>query len=221
MDADNLNYPENRQEKKSGKLLWLDWAKELQFIAQAGITYSKDPFDRERFERIREIAVEIISFQSGIPLEKVKNLFCNETGFQTPKLDTRAAIFKEDKILLVKERAGTWSLPGGWVDVTESIKTNTEKEVKEEAGLDVKAVRLIAVQDRNLHNLPPYAYNVCKVFVLCEVAGGYFQPNIETVESKYFSVDDIPALSEEKNTKEQIAMCFEAYHSKWWEVLFD
>lgn len=105
-----------------------------------GLTYSKDVFDIERFERIREIAAEMLSLQSGIPIEKVKNLFCNETGFQTPKLDTRAAIFKDDKILLVKEKNGTWSLPGGWVDINQSIKTNTEKEVKEEAGLNVKAI---------------------------------------------------------------------------------
>ena len=95
---------------------WLEWTKELQFIAQGGLTYSKDVFDIERFERIREITAEMLSLQSEIPIEKVKNLFCNETGFQTPKLDTRAAIFKDDKILLVKEKNGTWSLPGGWVE---------------------------------------------------------------------------------------------------------
>lgn len=200
---------------------WLEWAKELQFIAQAGLTYSKDAFDIERFERIREISAEIVSRQTGLPLEKVKDLFCNEEGFQTPKLDTRAAIFKDNKILLVKEKNGTWSLPGGWVDVNQTIKSNTIKEVKEEAGLDVEATRIIAVQDRNLHNLPPYAYNVCKVFVLCEAQGGDFQPNIETIESGYFSLDEITPLAEEKNNKEQIEMCFAAYRDKDWEVQFD
>ena len=200
---------------------WLEWAKELQFIAQAGLTYSKDAFDIERFERIREISAEIVSRQTGLPLEKVKDLFCNEEGFQTPKLDTRAAIFKANRILLVKEKNGTWSLPGGWVDVNQTIKSNTIKEVKEEAGLDVEATRIIAVQDRNLHNLPPYAYNVCKVFVLCEAKGGAFQPNIETIESGYFSLDEIPPLAEEKNNKEQIEMCFAAYRDKDWEVQFD
>ena len=87
--------------------------------------YTKDDFDRERFVRIREIAAEMVSMQSDLPLSKVKDLFCNETGFQTPKLDTRAAIFDEDRILLVREKNGTWSLPGGWVDVTESVKSNT------------------------------------------------------------------------------------------------
>ena len=98
-------------------LKWLEWAKELQFLAQAGLTYTKDDFDKERFERIRAIAAEMMSLQSGLPLERVKGLFCNETGFQTPKLDTRAAIFAGNKILLVKEKNGTWSMPGGWVDV--------------------------------------------------------------------------------------------------------
>lgn len=200
---------------------WLEWAKELQFLAQTGLTYSKDVFDIERFERIREISAEIISAQSELSLEKVKDLFCNETGFQTPKLDTRAAIFKEDKILLVKERNGTWSLPGGWVDVNQTVKSNTEKEVEEEAGLKVEATRIIAVQDRNMHNMPPYAYNVCKIFVLCEILSGYFQPNIETTESDYFRLEELPLLAEEKNNEEQIKMCFSAYHDKNWQVLFE
>lgn len=200
---------------------WLNWVKELQFIAQTGLTYTRDDFDRERFERIRNIAAEMMSAAAGLPLEKVNDLFCNEQGFQTPKLDSRAAIFQQGKILLVKERNGKWSLPGGWVDVLETVKTNTEKEVKEEAGLDVEAVSLIAVQDRNHHNDPPYAYNVCKVFVLCELKGGAFVPNIETVESGYFDLDELPMLATEKNNKEQVAMCFKAASDPQWQVLFD
>ena len=110
---------------------WLQWAVELQSIAQAGLFYGKDVFDKERYERIREIAAEMISCKTEIPMDKVKSLFCNETGYQTPKLDSRAAIFQGDKILLVKEKNGTWSLPGGWVDVNVSVKENTIKEVKE------------------------------------------------------------------------------------------
>ena len=208
-------------DKQEQEHRWLEWAKELQFIAQAGLTYSKDPFDRERFERIRELSAEMMSQQSGLPLEQVKGLFCNETGFQTPKLDTRAAIFKDGKILLVKERNETWSLPGGWVDVMQTIRSNTIKEVKEEAGLDVEAVRIIALHDRNLHNPPPYAYNVCKVFVLCEAKGGSFRPNTETTESRYFGPDELPLLAEEKNTAEQIRMCFTAYAHPDWQTEFD
>lgn len=200
---------------------WLDWAKELQFIGQAGLTYSQDEYDLERFQRIREISAEIISYKSEIPMDKVKDLFCNETGYQTPKLDTRAAIFKENKILLVEEKNGTWSLPGGWVDAIESIKSNTIKEVKEEAGLDVIPERIIAMQDRNKHNVPTYAYNVCKVFVQCKVIGGEFKANMETVSSKYFSLEELPLLAEEKNTREQIEMCFRANEDKNWKVVFD
>ncbi len=208
-------------DKQEQEYRWLGWTKELQFIAQAGLTYTKDPFDKERFERVREIAAEIMSLQGRLPLAQVKDLFCNETGFQTPKLDTRAAIFKDDKILLVEENDGTWSLPGGWVDVMETVKSNTVKEVKEEAGLDVEAVRVIALHDRNLHNQPPYAYNVCKVFVLCEVKGGCFHPNIETVGSGYFGLDELPPLSVDKNSYQQIEMCFAARSDKDWRVEFD
>ena len=101
---------------------WLEWAIELQSLAQAGLTYGKDIFDRERYERIREISAEIMAYKTDIPVQKVKDLFCNETGYQTPKLDTRAAIFQNGKILLVKENSGKWSLPGGWVDVNVSVK---------------------------------------------------------------------------------------------------
>lgn len=200
---------------------WLDWAVELQSIAQAGLFYTKDNFDKERYEKIRMIAADMIHNQTDIPIEKVKDLFCNEVGYQTPKLDTRAAIFKDDKILLVKENNGTWSLPGGWVDVNVSVKENVIKEVKEEAGLDVSADVVIAVQDREKHNLPVYAYKVCKVFVLCSVLGGNFEQNIETVESRYFGIEELPKLAEEKNNQEQIQMCFDAYHSPNWKTLMD
>lgn len=200
---------------------WLQWAVELQGLAQAGLYYGKDQFDLERYERIREISAEMISYKTKIPMEKVKELFCNETGYQTPKLDTRAAIFREDKILLVKENNGTWSLPGGWVDVDVSVKENTIKEVKEEAGLDVTADLVIAIQDREKHNLPVYAYKVCKVFVLCSLIGGNFQKNIETVDSSYFGLEELPALAEAKNNYEQIKMCFDAYHSDHWVTQFD
>ncbi len=147
----------NRNEK------WLEWAVELQSLAQTGLAYVKDNYDKERFERIREISAEMISYKTEIPLEKVKDLFCGDTGYQTPKLDTRAAIFEDGKILLVRENDGRWSLPGGWVDVNVSVRENTIKEVREEAGLDVVPERIIAVQDRAKHNLPVYAYGVCKI----------------------------------------------------------
>lgn len=201
---------------------WLKWAIEIQSLAQAGLTYTDNVYDIERYERLREIAAEIIEEKSNISLEKVKDLFCNENGYQTPKIDTRAAIFKDEKILLTHENNGTWSLPGGWCDVLESVASNTIKEVKEETGLDVETIKIIAVQDRNKHNKPIYAYGVCKIFVLCNVIGGEFIENIETTEIKYFSLDEIPNnLAEEKTNNEQIEMCFKAYKDKKWQTQFD
>lgn len=200
---------------------WLQWAVELQSIAQAGLFYGQNVYDQERYEQIRDIAAEMIAYKTEIPFNKVKDLFCSEIGYQTPKLDSRAAIFQDDRILLVKEKNGTWSLPGGWVDVNVSVKENTIKEVKEEAGLDVTADLVIAVQDREKHNLPIYAYKVCKIFVLCTVIGGKFESNIETEESRYFGIDELPVLAAEKNNEEQIKMCFDAYHADNWKTLFD
>lgn len=200
---------------------WLQWAVELQALAQAGLFYGKDIFDIERFERIREISAEMISYKSEISLETVKELFCSESGYQTPKLDCRAAIFEDDKILLVKENDGLWSLPGGWVDANLSVLENTIKEAKEEAGLDVTADRVIAIQDRDKHNYPIYVYKICKVFVHCTRIGGEFVPNSETVASGYFALDELPELANNKNTKEQIRMCFEAHYAEHWETVID
>lgn len=200
---------------------WLKWAIEIQSIAQCGLTYTKDVYDKERYEQLRNIAAEMLSYKTEIPVNKIKNLFCNEEGYQTPKLDTRAAIFKDGKILLVHEKSGTWSLPGGWVDVLESIESNTIKEVKEEAGLDVIAKKIIAIQDRNKHNTPLYPYGVCKVFVQCDLIGGEFIENIETTEIGYFSLDNLPNLSNEKSNFEQIEMCFKAKEDENWLVVFD
>lgn len=200
----------------------IKWAMEIQSLAQNGLAYTDNVYDIERYERLREISAEMISEKSDISLEKVKNLFCNEEGYQTPKIDTRAAIFKEDKILLVHESNGTWALPGGWCDVLESVKSNTIKEAKEETGLDVQAVKVISIQDRNKHNKPIYVYGICKVFVLCDIIGGEFIDNIETTETKYFSLEDLPTnLAEEKTNREQIEMCFKAYNDKNWQTQLD
>ena len=200
---------------------WLQWAVELQSLAQAGLYYSKDCYDIERFARIREIAAEIIHCKTEISMDKVKDLFCSETGYQTPKIDCRAAIFESGRILLVKENNGTWSLPGGWADAGLSVKENTVKEVREEAGMEVTADQIIAVQDRDKNNTPVYAYKICKIFVLCSVIGGAFQKNSETTESRYFTLDELPLLAEEKNSAAQIKMCFDALNSNSWKTVFD
>ena len=201
---------------------WLDFAIRIQSIAQAGIQYGKDQYDKERYEELRKIAAEMISEKTDISVEKVYDLFCNETGYQTPKVDTRAAVFMDDKILLVHENNGTWALPGGWCDVDQSIASNTEKEVKEEAGFTVKAEKLIAVQDWRKHNVTNYAYGVVKAFVMCRYESGNFEENIETTEIAFFGKDELPDhLAVEKCTREQIIMCFEAYEKPEMPTLFD
>ena len=201
---------------------WLNWAVELQSLAQAGLTYSKDPYDIERFLRIREIAAGMVGEHSDLPPERIRDLFCGETGYQTPKLDCRAAVFRDNRILLVQEECGGWALPGGWMDVGLTVGENTAKEAKEEAGVDVEPQRIIAVQDWRKRNHPaPSAHSICKIFVLCSLLGGEFRKNIETTASGWFCEDSLPPLIEEKTNREQIEMCFAANRAQHWETIFD
>ena len=198
------------------------WAVELQSLAQAGLFYSKDKFDIERFERIRNISAEMMTLKTEISFDKVKNLFCGDEGYQTPKIDTRGAIFRGEKILLVQESDGRWTLPGGWCEVNLSPAENTVKEVFEEAGLKVSVDKLVAVHDRNKRNAQTYIFGVAKIFFLCTEIGGEFQKNIETVESKFFAENEIPNnLAEEKCSAEQIKICFAANRAEVWEPIFD
>lgn len=199
----------------------VDWAMRLQSLAQAGLTYGKDSFDLERYQGIRDISAEMMSKKSGLPIEKVKNLFCNEVGYQTPKIATRAAIFQADKILLVQESDGLWSIPGGWCEVNLSVKENVIKEIKEEAGVDIIVEKLIAIHDSNKHYKGMYPYGISTVFFLCKPVGGSFKENDETIASGSFALDDLPELSEDKGSREQVEMCFKAYHDPYWQAEFE
>lgn len=198
-----------------------DWAIELQSLAQAGLTYGHDKFDLERYQRIREIATEMMTKKTVLPTKKVRSLFCNDSSYPTPKIDTRAAIFKNDKILLVKESDGRWSLPGGWCEINLSPKENCIKETKEESGRNVEIIKLIAVHERNQHNQPPYAFGVEKFFFLCKELGGMFIPNDETTAAKYFGINELPELSPGKNNLEQVKMCFKAKDDPYWIAYSD
>ncbi len=199
------------------------WARELQSIAQAGLYYSKDKFDIERFERIRNISAEMILEISDSPIEKVKDIFCCEKGYQTPKVDVRAAIINEGKILLVRENNGLWSLPGGWADVGLSPAENAAKEAREEAGANVRTEKLVSIQDWQKNNGKGLesAISVYKIFFLCSYIDGEFRENIETLARGWFSFDELPELCLVKNTKEQIKLCFEAYNNSNYICQFD
>lgn len=201
---------------------WLKWATEIQSIAQAGLTYSKDKYDLERFEQLKKISAEIISEHTEVEVEKVKDLIDMEEGYLTPKVDVRGAIIKEDKILLVKESIdGYWSMPGGWADVNLSVSENIIKEAKEEAGVNIIPRKIIAILDRNKHNKPISIQSIYKIFILCDFIGGEFEKNTETEESRFFKLDELPSLSTARNTLEQIKMCFEACNKEVFETIFD
>lgn len=142
---------------------WLEWAKQIQAISQIGLAYSKDVYDLERYEMLRDLSLEIMSEYTDLHQEKIRDLFANETGYATPKVDIRAVVFREGKLVLVREKLdGFWALPGGWADIGLSPSEVAVKEVKEEAGLEVKADRLLAVFDKKFHEHPESPYHVYK-----------------------------------------------------------
>ncbi len=201
---------------------WLEWAKELQSIAQAGLTYSRDVYDLERFEQIREISMEIMSQYTKVDQSVLKNLFANETGYPTPKVDIRAVIFEDNKILLVKENSDdSWSLPGGWADIGLTPSEVAIKEVKEESGFDVKPVKLLGVLDKKCHPHPPSPYHVYKIFIQCEIIGGGPQTGIETTAVGFFAENELPKLSKGRNTRSQIEMLFRQVNNPQEPVYFD
>ena len=175
--------------------IWKSWAKELQFLAQCSLAYSKDKFDRERSERIREISCEMLAYKYDISPEKIKEHFASEIGYQTPKVETRAAIIKDNKILLVKEQLdGKWALPGGYQDALKSVRENVIKEAKEEAGAIIKPKKIIAVLDYNRHHPVSFPLGMVKIFVLCEYINHDFEANTETLAADFFSLDNLPEL---------------------------
>ena len=201
---------------------WLKWATELQSIAQAGLTFAKNQYDIDRYQQIRDLTVEILNEYTYIDHKKIRELFASETGYQTPKVDIRAAVIKDDKILLVNEKIdGRWSLPGGWADVNSSVSESAVRECSEEAGASVVPKRIIAVHLANKHNNPQFPYTIYKIFVDCELIEYNFKENTETIGSSFFSPDDLPELSAERNSLNQIKMCFEAKKHKFFETIFD
>lgn len=201
---------------------WLEWAARLQSIAQAGLTFAENQYDIDRYEQIRKLSVEIMHEYTGISHDKVRDLFASGTGYQTPKVDIRASVFKGDKILMVREKIdGAWSLPGGWADVNTSVSESAARECLEEAGASVIPRRIIAIQVADRHFDFPYPYTVYKIFVECELIEKSFSDNTETLDAEFFLIDALPPLSLERNTREQIELCFNARKHELFETVFD
>lgn len=193
---------------------WLELAQKLQSIAQSGLFYSDNQFEIERYKQIMEIAEEMISMQTGFDKDKIDHLFMSEAGHSTPKVDVRGVVFKDGKILLVKEKVdGKWTVPGGWADVGFSPSENAEREVFEESGYKVKAKKVLAVYDRNKQGHTPYIFHLYKIFFLCEIVGGESKTSYETDDIGFFDLNELPPLSTGRITQKQIERFFEHYQN--------
>jgi len=202
---------------------WLGWARRLQAIAQIGIEYCKDPYDRQRYEEIQRLAAEMTAKSAGLAdIGPLVDLFKNEVGYATPKIDIRTAVFDQDRILLVRERAdGLWTLPGGWADIGESPSSAAVREVKEESGYEIVVRKLAAVYDRDKHGHPPMAYHVYKFFFIGELCGGRAEPSLETSGVEFLGEDELPPLSMTRVTPAQLKHMFGHFRNPGWAASYD
>jgi ADP-ribose pyrophosphatase YjhB (NUDIX family) len=207
----------------TNKANWLEWARRLQAIAQTGLTYALDPYDVERYGAVREVAAEMMAEASGsVDVAVIRDLFAEQCGYATPKVDVRGAVFRDGKILLVRERSdGGWSLPGGWADVEDTPAEATVREIREESGFETRAVKLLAVYDRNRHAHPPIPFHAYKLFFLCELLGGAAAHSNETDGADFFAEDALPPLSITRVTTGQIERLFEHYRNPELPTDFD
>ena len=191
---------------------WIQWARSLQAISQTGLHFSTDPYDKERYQQIAKIAAEIMAHHTNLSEKQVLELNATEFGYATPKVDVRGVVFKESKILLVKEVAdnGRWTLPGGWADVNQTPSQAVVKEVLEESGFETKVLKLLAVYDREKQgHIPPLPFHIYKLFFLCEITGGFAYAHGETSEAAFFGEDEIPELSISRVNERQMRWIFQ------------
>jgi ADP-ribose pyrophosphatase YjhB (NUDIX family) len=189
---------------------WLSWARRLAALAQNGLAFAKDPFDRERYEAVRAIAAEMIAQGGRWNPEEVLAQLSGESGYATPKVDVRAVVFREDQILLVQERSDSkWSLPGGWADVGDAPSAAVVREVEEETGYQARATKLVAVYDKLRHGHPAHLFHAYKLFYRCEITGGSPRDSIETTGAAFFAEERIPPLSLGRVTEAQIRRMFQ------------
>jgi ADP-ribose pyrophosphatase YjhB (NUDIX family) len=189
---------------------WLDWCQRLQAIAQNGLTFATDHFDRERYQAVRQIAAEMLADASGVSPARILGLLEKDAGYATPKVDVRGVVFRDEKILLVREKSdGGWTLPGGWADIGQSPAESVEREIWEESGYTARAQKILAVFDRAKHpHEPPFAFHIYKIFIRCALTGGEPRLTAETDAVGFFGEDEIPPLSNTRVTGAQIRRMF-------------
>ncbi|OFX34129.1 MAG: hypothetical protein A2W90_01160 [Bacteroidetes bacterium GWF2_42_66] len=197
--------------------------KRIQALAETGLHYAENIFDRERYEELQTICLELIEKITDVPIEKIRPVIIDNNGYKTPKVDVRAVVFNEkDEILMIKEKAdGCWALPGGWADIGYTARQVAEKECFEEAGITVKAKRILAILDKTAQNMPPQFEYVYKIFILCEKQNDRLSTGSETDDVAWFQEDRLPELSAPRNLESQIQMMFEYHRRERTEVFFD
>ncbi len=201
---------------------WIELTKRMRAIARTGLTYSKNEFDLQRYREMERVSLEMMASYSDSAPEKVGDLFAGEEGYPTPKLDIRAAVFREDRLLMVREREDNrWALPGGWVEIGLTPSQAVVKEVREETGFEVVTDRLLAMLDTRLHSHPQSPHHIYKVFFRCEITGGKAETGIETSEVSFFARDDLPPLSVKRNTVSQLKMLFGFLDHPEQDAIFD
>lgn len=208
-DPDNVPQGDVPDDAAAAEPAWLSIGRELKAIAQIGLTFNRDPYDRVRYERIRELSAALIAQGSGHDPRSLLAAFRAESGYATPKVDVRAAAFADARVLLVREVSdGFWTLPGGWADVNESPAESAVREVAEESGFEARAVKLAAVYDYRKSNRPQHLDSIYKLFFICELTGGSARPSIETSDVAFFARHELPALSVGRATAAQIERMF-------------
>ena len=202
---------------------WLTIARELQAMAQTGLTFTQDRFDRLRYERLRELAAQLIAHGSSSDTAKVLDLLRGETGYGTPKVDVRGAAFVDGRVLLVRELSdGLWTLPGGWADVNQSAAECVVREVWEESGFTAQALKLASVHDYRRAGHPPHALHyVYKMYFICEITGGVATPSNETSEVAFFARDALPPMSLGRTLPKQVERMFEHWEKPELPTDFD
>ena len=187
---------------------WLAWAQEIFSLSQAGLAYSQNPFDLERYKRLQEITAEMIASQSEIKKESVLESFSMQAGYITPKVDVRGAVIRDGKILLIQERAdGRWAMPGGWADLGNAPASVAEREVWEESGYRVKAEKVVAVIDANRIE-PMEFYHAYKIIFLCRLLDGEPRTSYETMAVDFFDPYHLPPLSFYRTNEDMIREVF-------------
>ncbi len=203
-------------------LHWLELAREIQALSQTGLAFNNDEYNIQRYQRLMEIAAEIVGHYTVLEKEELLQNFLAQPGYATPKIDVRGAIFRDNKILLVQERTDLrWAMPGGWADVGENPSAMVEREVREESGFLVKAKKVIAVYDANRDGRPMQFYHAYKIIFLCEIYGGKATPSNETLAVDFFSLNTLPPLSSSRTNLRHLNEVFEHYQNPERFAAFD